>query len=254
MLPALDRLNLPIPLGGTSNHFRTSALVWLMAWDPFNVTEDADLGLRLARKGYRCQVLNSTTYEEAPARLDGLVSPAHALAQRLCADLAGAYAQPARIVARAWAERLPGLSDHGRRHHHWRRSCIPGSMCWPASNLPTAACWRGREACSAGRSGSLPGSICRWAISRPWGSDLLAVRRRGYHALLKQIPLMPFYWLLISAAAYRALWQFMTARFEWEKTEHGLSRSMTRRANEEKAAADPKGEFGAGEGNRTPDT
>ena len=67
LLPALDRLKLPIPLGGTSNHFRASALTWLMAWDPFNVTEDADLGLRLARHGYRCQVLRSTTYEEAPA-------------------------------------------------------------------------------------------------------------------------------------------------------------------------------------------
>ena len=53
---------------------------------------------------------------------------------------------------------------------------------------------------------------------------LLAVRRRGYRDLLKQIPLMPLYWLLISAAAYRALWQFMTARFEWEKTEHGLAK------------------------------
>jgi glycosyltransferase XagB len=56
----------------------------------------------------------------------------------------------------------------------------------------------------------------------------LAVRGRGYRDLLKQVPLMPFYWLLISAAAYRALWQFMTARFEWEKTEHGQSRATCR--------------------------
>jgi hypothetical protein len=68
LLPALDRMKLPIPLGGTSNHFRVSALRWLMAWDPFNVTEDADLGIRLARAGYRCQMLDSTTYEEAPAQ------------------------------------------------------------------------------------------------------------------------------------------------------------------------------------------
>ena len=53
------------------------------------------------------------------------------------------------------------------------------------------------------------------------GLGLLAVRRRGYRALLTRVPLMPLYWLLISAAAYRALWQFLTARFEWEKTEHG---------------------------------
>src|SRR4029079_2240492 len=69
LLPALDRLQLPIPLGGTSNHFRVSALKWLMAWDPFNVTQHADLGTRLARSRYRCRVLDSTTFEEAPPRL-----------------------------------------------------------------------------------------------------------------------------------------------------------------------------------------
>jgi hypothetical protein len=62
------------------------------------------------------------------------------------------------------------------------------------------------------------------------GLGWLAVQHRGYRALLWQIPLMPLYWLLISAAAYRALWQFMTARFEWEKTEHGLARKRVESA------------------------
>jgi hypothetical protein len=57
---------------------------------------------------------------------------------------------------------------------------------------------------------------------------LLALRRRGYGKLLAQIPLMPIYWLLISAAAYRALWQFATARFEWEKTERGRAAASAR--------------------------
>ena len=52
----------------------------------------------------------------------------------------------------------------------------------------------------------------------------LAVKRRGARQLFKQVPLMPLYWLLISGAAYRAIWQFMTDRFAWEKTEHGVSR------------------------------
>jgi hypothetical protein len=52
---------------------------------------------------------------------------------------------------------------------------------------------------------------------------LLAVRRRSYRDLVRQIPLMPLYWLVISVAAYRALWQFVFARFHWEKTEHGLA-------------------------------
>ena len=65
-LPKLAALGLPLPLGGSSNHFRTATLRKVGGWDPYNVTEDADLGMRLARFGYRCGVINSTTYEEAP--------------------------------------------------------------------------------------------------------------------------------------------------------------------------------------------
>ena len=66
ILPALERLRLPVPLGGTSNHFPRHALVEAGAWDPFNVTEDADLGIRLARQHLKTSVLASTTWEEAP--------------------------------------------------------------------------------------------------------------------------------------------------------------------------------------------
>jgi hypothetical protein len=52
----------------------------------------------------------------------------------------------------------------------------------------------------------------------------LSARGRGYRHLLKDVPLMPLYWLLISAAAYRALWQFMTARFEWKRRSMALPR------------------------------
>ncbi|RMF00052.1 MAG: glycosyltransferase, partial [Alphaproteobacteria bacterium] len=68
LLPTLERLDLPIPLGGTSNHFRIAALRWLGAWDAYNVTEDADLGMRLYRHGYLCRMLDSTTHEEAVCR------------------------------------------------------------------------------------------------------------------------------------------------------------------------------------------
>jgi cellulose synthase/poly-beta-1,6-N-acetylglucosamine synthase-like glycosyltransferase len=59
-------MDLPIPLGGTSNHFRADALRHTGGWDPFNVTEDADLGMRLASYGYKIGVIDSTTWEEAP--------------------------------------------------------------------------------------------------------------------------------------------------------------------------------------------
>ena len=66
LLPTFEHLELPIPLGGTSNHFPVAILRALGGWDPYNVTEDADLGVRLARLGYRTSVLSSVTYEEAP--------------------------------------------------------------------------------------------------------------------------------------------------------------------------------------------
>jgi cellulose synthase/poly-beta-1,6-N-acetylglucosamine synthase-like glycosyltransferase len=67
-LPGLHRLRSPIPLGGTSNHFKTEVLQSIGGWDPFNVTEDCDLGIRLHKMGYNTQVLDSTTWEEANSR------------------------------------------------------------------------------------------------------------------------------------------------------------------------------------------
>ena len=69
VLPKLSALRLPLPLGGSSNHFHTKMLREVGGWDPYNVTEDADLGMRFARFGYRCSVIDSTTYEEAPANM-----------------------------------------------------------------------------------------------------------------------------------------------------------------------------------------
>jgi len=68
-LPGLHRLGSPIPLGGTSNHFKTSILRAIGGWDPFNVAEDCDLGIRLHKLGYRTQILDSTTWEEANSRV-----------------------------------------------------------------------------------------------------------------------------------------------------------------------------------------
>lgn len=66
LLPVLARFRMPLPLGGTSNHFRTQALREVGGWDPYNVTEDADLGMRLYRFGYRSGVLRRQTLEDAP--------------------------------------------------------------------------------------------------------------------------------------------------------------------------------------------
>ncbi|HOL67435.1 MAG TPA: glycosyltransferase, partial [bacterium] len=68
-LPGISRVGAPIPLGGTSNHFRTAVLKQLRGWDPYNVTEDCDLGIRIFSAGYRTAVLDTTTWEEANSQL-----------------------------------------------------------------------------------------------------------------------------------------------------------------------------------------
>jgi cellulose synthase/poly-beta-1,6-N-acetylglucosamine synthase-like glycosyltransferase len=69
ILPLLGAVHLPMPLGGTSNHFRVDVLRAVGAWDPFNVTEDADLGHRLYRLGYRSEMLSRQTLEDAPTEM-----------------------------------------------------------------------------------------------------------------------------------------------------------------------------------------
>jgi glycosyltransferase XagB len=64
-LTGFQSINTSIPLGGTSNHFKTSVLRSLQGWDTFNVTEDADLGIRLFKEGYKTAIIDSVTLEEA---------------------------------------------------------------------------------------------------------------------------------------------------------------------------------------------
>ena len=70
LVPMLSKVGSPVPLGGTSNHFKRSVLDNLGGWDPYNVTEDADLGVRMARAGYCTGTLRLPTYEESPITVD----------------------------------------------------------------------------------------------------------------------------------------------------------------------------------------
>jgi len=73
-LNGLEKLNMPIPLGGNSNHFKIEMLKFSGGWDPYNVTEDADIGYRIAKNGYRTKILDSTTWEEAPIDLKSWIN------------------------------------------------------------------------------------------------------------------------------------------------------------------------------------
>jgi len=222
LLPTLAGLRLPIPLGGTSNHFRVSALRWLLAWDPYNVTEDADLGIRLTRSGYRCGIITSTTFEEAPVKLNGWLKQR----TRWLKGYLVTWLVHMRRPRTLWRE----LGPRGFAGFH----LVIGGTVLAALVHPWVYVLAAFELASGGFLGppssliALPFWVVAWFVlvtgyAGAMALGLSAVRKRGYRELVRQVPFMPLYWLLVSAAAYRGLWQFVRDRFAWEKTEHGLA-------------------------------
>lgn len=223
-LPSLQRLGLPIPLGGTSNHFRVDRLKEVGGWDPYNVTEDADLGFRLARGGYRTLTIASTTWEEAPIALGSWVRQR----TRWLKGWMQTYLVHTRQGARSrrgagWWSRLGlhvmigGMLLSALVHPAvlaiigWL--ALQGDLLSPnARALERTLIWIGLANFGMGyASAMLAAAIAAW--------------RRGWRRLSLEAILMPAYWLLISFAGYRALLQLITAPHLWEKTAHGHSRA-----------------------------
>jgi cellulose synthase/poly-beta-1,6-N-acetylglucosamine synthase-like glycosyltransferase len=221
VLPGLERLGMPIPLGGTSNHFRTDVLRELHAWDPFNVTEDADLGIRIGQKGYRVGVVDSTTFEEASCR------PGQWIRQR----------------SRWMKGYMQTLLVHTRRPLHLMRSVGPlgflgfvffiGGTVFAGLLNPVFwvfyAIWL--IASAANFDPLFPQSLlflCLFNLLAGNGAFtyliMLGPIRRGWLNLIPFSFTLLGYWVLISVAAYRGLWQLIRNPFYWEKTQHGLSR------------------------------
>lgn len=224
LLPCLARLGLPLPLGGTSNHFRRQALAECGGWDPFNVTEDADLGLRLHRMGWRTGVIASTTYEEAPSRFSAW------LPQRT-RWLKG-WMQTYLVHTRGLDAATPGPPLPRRRFStaigvH----VVLGGLLLSVLVHPLVYVLLMAELISGrlfARPDSLMGegfwhlAIANFVIGFLASLLLGAVTawRRGYRALAVRAIWMPLYWILISIAGYRALWQLMRDPYRWEKTTH----------------------------------
>ncbi|MEI9992097.1 MAG: glycosyltransferase [Rhizomicrobium sp.] len=213
MLPALDRLGVPMPLGGTSNHFRTSVLRALGGWDPFNVTEDADLGIRIAQLGMRVSMIDSTTFEEAPTLLGVWFRQRSRWMKGYMQTWLVHTRRPFALVRRA------GLGGFAAFHLF-----IGGSV---AASLASPLLWLVFLLSLAFGQGDGAGlSLAALA----GGNLLLTVLamaspiRRGWQDLSPYGLGMTLYWAMISFAAWRGLGQLIRRPFYWEKTAHGLSR------------------------------
>ena len=226
LIPALASWRLPIPLGGTSTHFRTAVLREVHGWDAWNVTEDADLGIRLARTGYHVGDLPSDTQEEAPRALRPW------LHQRT--RWMKGFVQTSLTHARAPRETARQLGPLGTL---CALALVPGTvisaLLYPF--LMGRAAWDFALFVAHG----LPAPGGFWA-SLPTGSSItlfvagilamllpaaLGCVRRGWFDCLVFVPLMPLYFLLVSLAAWCGLVELIRAPNRWNKTEHGLART-----------------------------
>ncbi|WP_406441808.1 glycosyltransferase [Streptomyces sp. NBC_01613] len=201
MLPGLARLGLPIPLGGTSNHLRTDVLRRVGGWDAWNVTEDADLGLRLASTGHRVDIADSTTWEECPARPWAWITQRTRWLKGYLLTGLVYTRRPADTVRRFGWTGLVSLLG-----------IVFGTpvvfMCWPIAFVLPLTGGSGVQAAAMWTSGAV------MAVSM-----LIAARRRRMSWWTAA--LVPLYWLLHAFAGWRGLWQLIRAPYKWEKTAHG---------------------------------
>ena len=228
IVPGMTRLALPIPLGGTSNHFRTAALHSVSGWDACNVTEDADLGLRLARFGYRVGAFDSETFEEVPAAVPAFLRQRTRWIKGWMQTLFINARNPLRLVRELGfipaACTVIGLG-----------SAILGALLWPLFGL--ALLWN-----VVLDSLPVPQSIGEYLHSTLWffnalfgafavfGAIALGMKRQKLGTLWPWVLLWPAYQALVTIAAWRALIELWRDPFGWAKTEHGLAKSCRSRS------------------------
>lgn len=219
--PGLAELRLPVPLGGTSNHFRTSILRACGGWDAWNVTEDIDLGLRLARHGYRTAVIGSSTGEEAPAELAMWMRQRRRWFKGWMQTLVVHARNPLAAIRTMGGLRAAACASHVA-------GTLLGAMMGPVFALLVA-----REAIH----GNLlaPGSIMELVISTCWCFIFaagalsafwplwLGSRRRRPGVSGRWMWTAPLYWLLQTIAAWWALIDLLRNPYHWHKTSHGLT-------------------------------
>ncbi len=220
MLPGLDRLKMPIPLGGTSNHFKKDILEELAGWDPFNVTEDADLGIRAYAKGYKVAVLNSTTYEEANKAIKNWIRQRSRWIKGYMQTYLVHMRHPIELIKKIGLKGFLGF-----------QLFVGGT---PFVFLANPILWFVFITWLVTKAEIIKIFFPDWVMyistfNLLFGNaiviymSMMSVFRRKYYNLLPYALLNPFYWILHSIAAYKALWQLIQNPFYWEKTEHGLS-------------------------------
>lgn len=218
ILPGLQKMRLALPLGGTTLYFRRAALEKLGGWDAHNVTEDADLGMRLVRMGYRTEMVDTTTREEANCR----VLPWIKQRSRWLKGYAMTWAVHMRHPRQLWRDLGPRqfagfqilflgtLSQFLLAPILWSFWLLAFGLPHPLSDLLPSSVYLGLMAL--------------FITSEVVGTTLgtFAVREKGRRFLIPWVPTLHAYFPLAALASYKAFHEIVTDPFYWDKTHHGL--------------------------------
>jgi glycosyltransferase XagB len=223
VLPTLAAYGLPMPLGGTSNHFRVAALNSVGGWDPYNVTEDADLGIRLARYGFKAGIIHSTTYEEANSILGNWMKQRRRWLKGFLQTWLVHNRNPVLLINEtgvsgfcAIQAMTLGVFASALLHPFLLIFAIWNLL--PAQLAETTTTIGGSLISGFSLAVLLAGYVSAIGACK---KGLRRIRIFGWTSVLLTIPA---YWLLVSVAAWLAIWDFAIAPFHWHKTRHGLSR------------------------------
>jgi glycosyltransferase XagB len=220
-LPGLKKTDAPIPLGGTSNHFRREILVPLGGWDSYNVTEDADLGIRMYRQGYRVELLDSVTLEEANTDVINWIKQRSRWYKGYLQTWMVHLRHPALLYRQLGFKQFLGFNFF-----------VGGTPALAILNPVfwfLLVMWFVLQPTFLRQILPWPmyyTGLFLWLIGNCTIFYMNCVTAYEYHkrSIFKAALLMPFYWVLMSLAAIKALWQLVITPAYWEKTQHGLSR------------------------------
>ena len=214
-LPGLARMKAPLPLGGTSNHFRRDVLMHVGAWDPFNVTEDADLGVRLHKSGYRTTMIDSTTFEEANSKVGNWIRQRSRWNKGYFVTWLVHMRNPLRFLREVGPAGF--FSFQMMIGAPW--TLLANPLLWGVTVFTwlhpvTAFNWMPMHYISLFLL--IVGNLS-WVAISVWG-----VCARRTYGLVPAALITFLYWGLMSVAAYKGFIQLITKPSYWEKTTHGL--------------------------------
>ncbi|MDX1975801.1 MAG: glycosyltransferase [Rickettsiales bacterium] len=231
MLKGFERLGIPIPLGGTSNHIRLSTLRELGEWDPYNVTEDADLGIRIASRGWKTAMIDSYTLEECPISIIPWIKQRSRWIKGYMQTWLVHMRRPITMYRTLGLKGFIGIQ------------CTFGLSCFAFVSAPLVWLIMGLWAAELITLENTPFPL--WLI---WAGVInLAIHvlshwyftsycwrlyRSDQANMAMAVACYPLYLFLHSVASYKALWQLIVKPYFWEKTRHGVTHLTTSIATE----------------------